>query len=68
MGLGMGELIVVLFIVLLFFGSKKLPQLGSSLGQSLKNFKKAIDEKKTDHEDSASSQIESKDNSHKKDS
>jgi sec-independent protein translocase protein TatA len=44
MGLGFGELIVVLLIVILFFGGKKLPQLGSSLGESLKNFKKGLKE------------------------
>lgn len=44
MGLGMGELLVVLLIVVLFFGGKKLPQLGSSIGQSLKNFKKGLKE------------------------
>ena len=51
MGFGIGELLVVLFIVLLFFGSKKLPQLGSSIGLSLKNFKKAIEEKEEDKKD-----------------
>lgn len=44
MGLGMGELLVVLLIVVLFFGGKKLPQLGSSLGESIKNFKKGMKE------------------------
>lgn len=42
MGLGMGELVVVLLIVVLFFGGRKLPQLGSSLGESIKNFKKGL--------------------------
>lgn len=42
LGLGFGELIVVLLIVVLFFGGKKLPQLGSSLGESIKNFKKGM--------------------------
>ncbi len=41
-GLGMGELVVVLLIVVLMFGGKKLPQLGSSLGESIKNFKKGM--------------------------
>lgn len=40
MGIGMGELLVILAIVVLFFGGKKLPQLGSSLGEAIKNFKK----------------------------
>jgi sec-independent protein translocase protein TatA len=44
MGLGMGELLVVLLIVVLFFGGKKLPQLGQSLGESIKNFKKGLKE------------------------
>lgn len=48
MGIGMGELIVVLLIVVLFFGAKKLPQLGSSLGESIKNFKKGLKEDDTD--------------------
>jgi sec-independent protein translocase protein TatA len=42
MGLGMSELLVVLLIVVLFFGGKKLPQLGSALGESIKNFKKGM--------------------------
>jgi len=50
MGLGMGELVLILLIVVLFFGGKKLPQLGASLGESLKNFKKSLkddDDKKS---------------------
>ena len=42
MGLGFSELLIILVIVVLFFGGKKLPQLGSSLGDSIKNFKKAM--------------------------
>jgi sec-independent protein translocase protein TatA len=41
-GLGMGELVVILLIVVLMFGGKKLPQLGASLGESIKNFKKGM--------------------------
>jgi sec-independent protein translocase protein TatA len=41
-GLGMGELVIILLIVVLMFGGKKLPQLGSSLGESIKNFKKGM--------------------------
>ena len=39
-GLGMGEIIIVLVVVLLLFGGKKLPQLGSALGQAMTNFQK----------------------------
>lgn len=50
-GLGMGELLILLIIVLLFFGGKKLPQLGSSLGESMKNFKKGMSEESNDKND-----------------
>ena len=48
MGLGMSELLVILVIVVLFFGGKKLPQLGSSIGESIKNFKKGMKEESQD--------------------
>jgi len=38
-GLGMGELLVILVIVLLIFGAGKLPQIGDALGKSIRNFK-----------------------------
>lgn len=43
-GLGLGEALLILIIVLFFFGGKKLPQLGASLGESIKNFKKALND------------------------
>lgn len=48
MGLGMGELLVILLIVVLMFGGKKLPQLGASIGESIKNFKKGMKDDDTD--------------------
>jgi sec-independent protein translocase protein TatA len=39
--LGMGELILIAFIFLMLFGAKRLPELFRSLGQSIKEFKKA---------------------------
>ncbi len=44
LGIGMGELLVILLIVLIIFGAGKLPEIGSSLGKSIRNFKKAIQE------------------------
>ncbi|HVI96788.1 MAG TPA: twin-arginine translocase TatA/TatE family subunit, partial [Anaeromyxobacter sp.] len=41
MELGFGEIIVVVAIVLLLFGPKKLPQLGDALGRGIRNFKDA---------------------------
>jgi sec-independent protein translocase protein TatA len=43
-GLGPTELIIVLVIVLLLFGAKKLPELAGSMGKSIKEFRKAADE------------------------
>jgi sec-independent protein translocase protein TatA len=43
-GLGGPELIIVLIIFVLLFGAKKLPELGSSIGKGIKNFKRGIDE------------------------
>lgn len=37
--IGMGELVVILVIVLLLFGSKRVPEVAKSLGRSLKAFK-----------------------------
>ncbi len=50
-GLGPWELGIVLVIVLVVFGAGKLPQIGSSLGQAIKNFKKAVAGKESPEED-----------------
>lgn len=42
MNLGFGELLVVLIIVLLLVGAKRLPQIGKSLGESIKAFQEAL--------------------------
>lgn len=42
--LGPWELIVILAIVVLLFGVKRIPELGSSLGEGIKNFKKSYRE------------------------
>jgi sec-independent protein translocase protein TatA len=44
MNIGPTELIIVLAIVLLLFGSTKLPKLARSLGQASNEFKKGVDE------------------------
>lgn len=38
---GMGELLVVLLVVMIFFGPKKLPELMQSLGKGIRQFKQA---------------------------
>lgn len=43
-GLGMSELIVIFMVVLLLFGAKRLPEIGSSLGKGIREFKSSIRE------------------------
>jgi sec-independent protein translocase protein TatA len=43
-GLGMTELLVILAIVLLIFGPKRLKNIGSDLGNAIKGFRKAVTE------------------------
>ncbi|MFZ3090861.1 MAG: twin-arginine translocase TatA/TatE family subunit [Nitrospirota bacterium] len=43
-GLGTSELIIILIIALIIFGAGKLPAIGASLGQAIKNFKKTLTE------------------------
>jgi sec-independent protein translocase protein TatA len=38
-GLGIGELLIILVIVLLIFGAGKLPAVGDALGRAIRNFK-----------------------------
>jgi sec-independent protein translocase protein TatA len=48
--LGFTELLVILAIIILIFGTSRIPELGKGLGEGIKNFKKSIkgdeDEKK----------------------
>jgi sec-independent protein translocase protein TatA len=41
-GLGIWELLVILVIVLLLFGARKLPEVGSGIGEGIRNFKNAM--------------------------
>ncbi len=60
-GLGMPEMIVILVIALLIFGPKKLPDLGSSIGKSIRGFKKSMEEPEKENENiSAANKIEDK--------
>jgi sec-independent protein translocase protein TatA len=51
MGIGMRELVVILLVVLLVFGAKKLRTVGSDLGAAVHGFKKAMND--GENEDSA---------------
>jgi sec-independent protein translocase protein TatA len=41
-GMGFGELVLILIIVMVVFGATKLPQLGDGLGKAIKNFKRSV--------------------------
>lgn len=60
LGLGTPELIVILVILLLLFGAKKLPELARSLGTSAGELKKGMDDVK-DKTKSANSNVDKDD-------
>lgn len=43
-GFGVWEIILVVGVVFLFFGAKRLPQIGKGLGEGIRNFKGSIKE------------------------
>jgi sec-independent protein translocase protein TatA len=57
--LGGPELLIILAIVLLLFGATRLPKLGKGLGQSIRGFKKGLNEETPDEiEEPEQAQIE----------
>ena len=48
---GMGELVVILFIILVLFGASRLPAIARALGKSIKEFKKGAQGLDEDIED-----------------
>jgi sec-independent protein translocase protein TatA len=40
--LGFGEILLILVVVLLLFGAKRLPEVGASLGKGIREFKRSI--------------------------
>ncbi len=45
---GIGEILIILLVVLILFGSKKLPDLAQGLGKGIREFKKAIKDVEND--------------------
>ena len=43
-GLGMWEVLLILLVALLVFGAKRLPEIGSSLGKGIREFKSSVRE------------------------
>ena len=50
--IGTTELILIALVVLVFFGSKKIPELAQGLGKGIREFKKATREIQEDEQDS----------------
>ncbi len=42
MRLGFGEILLILLIVILIFGSSRIAELGRGLGEGIRNFKKSV--------------------------
>jgi sec-independent protein translocase protein TatA len=40
--IGLPEILMVLFIVIIFFGANRLPQLGKGIGAAIRNFKSGM--------------------------
>jgi sec-independent protein translocase protein TatA len=61
MGIGIKELVIILLIVLLVFGAKKLKTIGADLGSAVKGFKKGMDgsEEEEDDKDKDTKQLRS---------
>lgn len=54
-GLGFPELLVILAIILIFFGAGKLPELGRTLGSGIRNFQKSV--RGEDEEENANKEL-----------
>ena len=59
-GIGIWQLLIILLIVVMLFGTKKLRNLGSDLGGALKGFKTAM---KEDEKDESEEELEGTENS-----
>jgi sec-independent protein translocase protein TatA len=48
--LGLPELLIIVLIIVIIFGARRLPELGKSLGEGIKNFKNSFGTKEKDEE------------------
>ena len=64
LGMGMPELLIILAVILLIFGPKNLPKLGSALGKTVKNLRdgmgsnKSIEEAEDEDEEEVVEEVE----------
>lgn len=48
-GLGIWELVVILVIVVLLFGARRLPEIGGGIGEGIRNFRKSMKDDKAEN-------------------
>jgi sec-independent protein translocase protein TatA len=51
--MGIGEVILIVAVIVLVFGATQIPKIARSLGEGLKEFKKAVKESKDDKDDAS---------------
>ena len=53
-GIGTSELLIIMLIALLVFGSKRLPEIGTAIGKGIRQFQRSLNEVQRNIETSAS--------------
>jgi len=56
--LGLPEILLILVIVVIIFGARRLPELGKSLGEGIKNFKRSVTGKEEGQKEISSSKTQ----------
>ncbi|MEC4273784.1 twin-arginine translocase TatA/TatE family subunit, partial [Adlercreutzia sp. R25] len=57
LGMGVPELLIILVVILLIFGPKNLPKLGSALGKTVKNLREGMGAGEKDVEEAADEEV-----------
>lgn len=61
LGMGVPELLIILVVILLIFGPKNLPKLGSALGKTVKNLREGMGDSKKAEEEADEVEVEEDD-------
>lgn len=59
-GLGIQELVLILVIIMVLFGAKKLPEMGRGLGRGIREFKNATNRLEDDDDDESEKEVQPK--------
>lgn len=51
MGFGIGEILLVLALVVLFFGAKRIPEIARGVGEGIRNFKTSVSDGRDDDDE-----------------